>query len=276
MSKLHVDTAMLSLSAPGAMIAGAKDAVRSLARKWNDYAFELRERQPAQFGFFAALPSLTDQAGAIAELKYALDALHADGVTLFTSYEGQYLGSKDFASIWAELDRRDAVIDVHPVHSREAPFTTPYLPQPLIDYPHETARTASDLVLSGRKRQFSRCKVILSHAGGTLPYLAERLSVLTNSLFSGLLDEESPSGDQIMDDVRSFYFDLALGGSANILDSLLKWAPQDHVLYGSDFPFASGGTDYFNQALEAYKMEPGLRNKYYKENAVKLFPRLRS
>lgn len=177
MSKLSISTSILSLSAPGAESAGspAKGTAasgRAFARKWNGYAVSIRAQQPDKFGFFGALPSLTDVEGAIEALKYALDELKADGITLFTSYDGKYLGHKDFEPIWAELDKRSAVIFVHPCHTPSAVWASAQLPQPIIDYAHETTRTACDLIISGRKRQFPACKIILSHAGGTLPFLA--------------------------------------------------------------------------------------------------------
>lgn len=177
MSKLSISTSILSLSAPGAESAGspAKGTAasgRAFARKWNGYAVSIRAQQPDKFGFFGALPSLTDVEGAIEALKYALDELKADGITLFTSYDGKYLGHKDFEPIWAELDKRSAVIFVHPCHTPSAVWASAQLPQPIIDYAHETTRTACDLIISSRKRQFPACKIILSHAGGTLPFLA--------------------------------------------------------------------------------------------------------
>lgn len=273
----HIDTAILSLSAPGAVIAGSRDHVRALVRKWNDYASELCSAHPSRFGFFAALPGLDDLEGAMSEIGYVFQSLQADGVTLFTSYAGQYLGAKAFEPVWAELDKFHAVVHVHPNHSFAAPFTTPFLPQPLIDYPHETARTASDLVLSGRKRQFPSCKVILSHAGGTLPYLADRISVLSATIFTGILDDEhSPRGsEQVMEDLKSFYFDLALGGSSTVLDLLNNWAPHDRILYGSDFPFAGGAGECFEATLESYRMDSQVRKLCYQANALDLFPRLR-
>ncbi|KAL8811857.1 MAG: hypothetical protein Q9223_001396 [Gallowayella weberi] len=275
MDKHQIDTAILSLSAPGATVAGAQDSIRALVRQWNEYAFELRAAYPGRFGFFAALPELVDYEGAVAEIKHAFDDLKADGVTLFTSYGGQYLGAKTFEPIWAELDKYHAVVHIHPIHSFSAPFTTPFLPQPLIDYPQETARAASDLVLSGRKRQFAKCKIILAHAGGTLPYLADRISTLAQTIFAGILDEKSPRNTDIMEDLRSFYFDLALGGSATVLDLLLKWAPPGHILYGSDFPFAGGASEHFNSSLEAYEMHDHARYMCYRGNALELFPQLR-
>lgn len=46
------------------------------------------------------------------------------------------------------------------------------------------------------------------------------------------LGEESPKGEEIVEDAKSFYFDVALSGSANVLDTLLKWAPKERILYG--------------------------------------------
>ena len=274
MSKLEIGTAILSLSAPGGIIAGPQDSVRSLVRKTNDYANSLRATNLAKFGFFASLPSLVDLEGTLAEIDYAFEHLQADGVTLFTSYQGQYLGAEGFRPVWSRLNQYKAVVHVHPIHSREAPFTTPFMPQPLIDYPHETARTASDLVLSGRKRQSPDCKIILSHAGGTFPILAQRLTVLATTLFKELLVDESPRGDQILEDAKSFYFDLALGSSSNVLDMLVKWAPPDHILYGSDYPYARGEAEYFDGCLRDYDIDNELRKQYYRDNALKLFPRL--
>ncbi|KAL8715417.1 MAG: hypothetical protein Q9220_000751 [cf. Caloplaca sp. 1 TL-2023] len=276
MKKFDIDMAILSLSAPGALIAGSREDVRALARRWNNYASDLRASNPLAFGFFAALPSLDDQEGTIAEIRDAFGRLKADGVTLFTSYAGQYLGAEDFEPIWAELDKYRAVIHVHPMHVPGTPSVAPVLPQPLIDYPHETARAASDLVLSGRKRQFPNCRIILSHAGGTLPSIAERIAVLAPTVFSGIFKGRNPSTEEIMEDFKSFYFDLALGGSSNVLDSLIGWVYSDHILYGSDFPFAGAATGYFDASLEKYATEHPVTESFYRDNALALFPKMES
>ena len=93
MTKLSISTAVLSLSAPGAEIAGipAKGnaaAGRGVARKWNNYSASIRARESDEFILFGALPSLTDVEGSIEALKYALDEPKADGITLFTSCDG--------------------------------------------------------------------------------------------------------------------------------------------------------------------------------------------
>lgn len=93
MDRLGVRTAILSVTAPGACILKGA-ASFTLARQVNEYAAELRDRNPQRFGFFASLPSLLDTDAALSEITYALDTLHADGVTLFTRYgdSNVYLG----------------------------------------------------------------------------------------------------------------------------------------------------------------------------------------
>ena len=275
MNKINITTSIVSLSAPGAEIAGTVEGARALAREYNNYASEFRAERSSQLGFFTALPGLNDVDGTIAEIKYGLDDLKADGVTLFTSYDGKYLGHKDFTPIWEELDKRSAVVFIHPCHSPTATWTSPLLPQPIIDYPHETTRTASDLIVSGTKRRFPNCKIILSHAGGTLPYLVGRLQELCTSLFSNIAAKGAPTGPQITEDAKSFYFDTALGGNANILDTLLKWAPADRILYGSDYPYCTTEAVNQDRYFEEYEMSDELREKCTIGNALKLFPRLR-
>ena len=100
------------------------------------------------------------------------------------------------------------------------------------------------------------------------------MQALYSKLFSGLLSEESPPGEHITEDAKSFCFDVALSGSANVLDSLLKWAPMERELYGSDFPYAKIEAEWSDRALQKYEMEVGMRKAIYRENALKLFPRL--
>ena len=276
MDKIGAATAIISLSAPGAEIAKTVDTSRALARRYNEYGASFRKSNPARLGYFAALPNINDVEGCIAEIKFALDEQKADGVTLFTSSDGRYLGHPDFKPIWKELNERHAVVFIHPTHTPSGEWTSPQLQQPIIDYPHETTRTASDLIMSGRIRECPDCKIILSHAGGTLPYLVERLEQLCTSLFQKSGVKGGPLGEQIMEDAKSFYFDTALAGTANILDTLLKWAPKDKILFGSDFPYAPDSTiEYFTKSLEDYPMGDEERRNIYQENALKLFPRLR-
>jgi len=102
-----------------------------------------------------------------------LDVLEADGVTFFIRYgDGNfYFGHEEFKPIWEEVNRRKAVVFIHPTHPVDTNLVHQTLPQPVLDYPHETTRTGMDMIMSGTKRAYPDCKVILSHGGETMPFL---------------------------------------------------------------------------------------------------------
>ncbi|KAL4781435.1 hypothetical protein BJX76DRAFT_16079 [Aspergillus varians] len=206
-----------------------------LAREVNDYLASLRDQHPTQLGFFASLPSPEDTGRCIDEIRYALDVLKADGVALFTSYNDKYLGHPEFEPIWRELNGRAAVVFTHPTmedikKSIAEPFT---IPRPLMDWSHETARTAVHLILTNTLRRCAAdCRIILSHGGGTLPFVAGRIADID---IQTRLSGKSP--EEFLEDARLFYFDLALVGHAMPLQLVLDFANNGHVLYGTDFPF---------------------------------------
>ena len=281
-AKHGIETAMLSCTAPGPGIE--KDPTRALllARDCNNFCASLRDSNPTRFGFFACVPDLaSDSSSVLTEIARALDILHADGIILLTSYSSpssppKYLGHPSFHSIWDALNARKAVVFIHPTHAAGSTLVSSRLPQPAFDYPHETGRTAIDLITSGTLRNHaSDCKIILSHAGGTLPALVDRVAGLMPhapaNINSGL------SGEETLALARKFYFDTALSSSPMGLEGL--YAPlgekdRDHVLFGSDFPNApEESIAYFTRQLEENQ---GVDVGRLRQNALALFPRLRA
>jgi aminocarboxymuconate-semialdehyde decarboxylase len=164
MDSQEIATAILSLTAPG-IVAWDKNPRREIARRVNDYTANLVAKRPDRFGNFATLP-LPDVDGALRELEYALDTLRADGVILLGNYGDKYLGDASFGPLWAELDRRQAVVFVHP--GLPLPPAAD-IAGPLVDYPFATTRTAVQLVLNGIVDRYPGARIILSHAGGFVP-----------------------------------------------------------------------------------------------------------
>ena len=270
MERNHIKASILSLSAPGMAFIKDKEEEAALCRYVNDYGAALRDQNPEKLGFFATLPDLGETKTCIDEIAYALDTLKADGITLLTSYGGRYLGHPDFKPIWHELNRRKAVVFIHPtLESMTGSIASPWLPPPIIDFPHETTRTAVHLVISNTVRENRDCRIILSHAGGTLPFIATRIAHQ-----SADLQYVGKSADEFLEDARSFYFDLALSTYDDPLDLLVRFARPDRILYGSDFPFAREGTVAPQLALLDRKALPDdVRTSIMSGAALKLFPR---
>ena len=175
MDRNGIATAVTSISAPGLWFGDNEESVR-LARLCNEYAASIRRDHPGRFGVFASLP-LPDVDASLAEIEYALDTLGADGIGLLTSYGDRYPGDPAFAPVFDELDRRGAAVYFHPTN---APCSQclPEIPAATLDFPFDTTRAVVSLLYSGT---FARCRdirFIFSHAGGTVPFLAERIARL--------------------------------------------------------------------------------------------------
>lgn len=269
-----IGTAMLSITSPGAPIFSDPSESAQLARRCNDIAADLKNKQPSKFGFLAALPDVLDKKGTLEELSYSLDTLKADGVTLFTRYgkDNHYLGHPDIDYLWEELDRRSAVVFIHPTHPVDTTPVNKHLPQPVIDYPFETTKTAVDMIINGTVRKYKNVKIVLSHAGGALPYLVERVAVLAPYLQGG---ERTPQ--DLIEEAREFYYDTALSGGSNQLLALESFAKPGHILYGSDYPYAPpSAVDYHTNGLDSFKFkDPEMINNINRKNALELFPRLK-
>ncbi len=230
----------LSLSVPGVQPWPAEERADA-ARRVNAYTAGLVDRFPGRFGNLATLP-LPDIEAALAETTYALDTLGADGVVLFTAYGDAYLGDARFEPLWDELDRRAAVVLIHPDSTALADIEG--IPASLVDFPFATTRTAVDMVFKGVMDRHPNIRVVLSHAGGFLPYAADRF-VSGGSTLPGAASRESLAAA-----FRRFYLDTALSTSPLVIPSLTAFADPGHIVFGSDFPYAAGMAEEFTAALD--------------------------
>jgi len=263
MDKYGVQTAILSVSTPGVHLGDGAEA-RRWAREVNEYAAKVVGDHPARFGSFATL-CLPDVEGSLRELAYAFDELHTDGVVLLANSRGIYLGDERFDPVFDELNRRKAIVFVHPSQppGLEA---LPGLPTFVADFLLDTTRAAIRLAASGTLDRCPDLKVILSHAGGFVPYAAYRIS-----------SAASPTGNPIdgIAQLQKYYFDTALSGSPTALPSLLSFARPGRVLFGSDWPYAPDlAVGAFTGMYEGYAIDGAQRASIDRAAAEQLFPRL--
>lgn len=258
MDQTGVRAAILSVSTPGVGPGGTDEAAQ-MARAVNEYSAQVAQDHPGRFGFFATV-TMPDLDRAKTEVAHALDDLGADGVVLLTNTDGTYLGDESLHPLLEELDARAAVAFIHPSALPAEPVDgiAPYVADFLLD----TTRAAINLARTGTLERFPRIRFILSHAGGFLPFAASRVAAAA-----------APDGDMDhgLDLLRRFYFDTALSASSSSLPSLLAFAKPDHVLYGSDFPYAPAARSrYFTEQLDAFDLDhPAVDHR----NAEKLLPR---
>jgi len=265
-----IAAAVTSVSAPGVHF-GDDAFARDLARRCNELSAKLVADHPGRFGAFAILP-LPDVGGALRELEYALDVLRLDGVVLLTSHsDGRYLGDPLFEDVMAELDRRAAVVFVHPVAPKSSESLRLDVPGFAAEFVFDTTRAAINLIWTGTLERRPGLRVILSHAGGTTPYLAGRIALLGAS---PQIRERAPKG--VAHYLARFHYDTALSANPGALRSLQELVGADKILFGSDFPFAPEPIARASiEGLARYDgFDPAARARIERENALALFPRL--
>jgi predicted TIM-barrel fold metal-dependent hydrolase len=256
-----------SVSTPGVWFGDIR-AARRLSRDWNECAAKAVHDHPTRFGFFA-VAAPPDTEGALKEIEYALDVLQADGIGLLSNYDGKSLGDPSFAPVFEELNRRKCVVYVHPtMHHCTAGLIPGLVPQG-IEFPLDTTRTITSLVLNGTLARCPNIKFIFSHGGGALPFLAARIAHVGER--DAGFKANNPNG--VEHELRRLYCDTALASSAPQLAAMMQFFPSTHVLYGSDYPFVDPGHGI--EELEAYSLSPAMRAAIDNENALALFPRLK-
>jgi predicted TIM-barrel fold metal-dependent hydrolase len=231
MDSFDIASALISVAAPGVFF-GNRDEARSLARACNEFAAEMAARYPGRFGSFAVLPMPFTE-DACREAAHALDVLHADGIVLLGSTEGKFLGDPQFDPLMAELERRKAVVFVHPNMHKTSTALGLSTPGFLVELPCDTTRAAVNLILSGTTETYPRIRWILAHAGGFLPYIAWRLALADKLLGYAA---KMPLG--VLTYVRRFYYETALSASPYAMAALRALDEPSHILSGSDYPFA--------------------------------------
>jgi predicted TIM-barrel fold metal-dependent hydrolase len=263
MDRFGIETAILSVSTPGVHLGDDAEA-RAWARRVNEYAAQVVSAASDRFGFFATL-CLPDLEGSLDELAHALDRLGADGVVLLANSRGVYLGDRVLDPLFDELDRRRARVFVHPSHLYGVePLRG--MPPFVADFLLDTTRAAIRLAGSGTLERCPNLEIILSHAGGFMPYAAHR--------FAAFASPRRDPADGI-EQLREFWFDIALSASPTSFPSLLAFARPGRVLFGCDWPYApDASVAYFTAMYESHVTDEALRASIDRDAAATLFPRL--
>ena len=270
MDRTGIATGVLSVSSPGVHF-GNDARARSLARSVNEFAARAISEHPGRFGGFASLP-LPDVDGALEEIAFALDTLKLDGVVMLTNFNGVYLGDKRLDPVFDELNRRGAVVFIHPTSPICWQQSALGYPRPMIEFTFDSTRAVVNLIFSGTTTRCPNLRIIVPHAGGTLPFLARRIGMFGR----GLADRSgTPIGTE--EQLRQLYYDLAGSPGSNALGPLLEMTERSHILYGSDYVHTPEAvvSAHLSELLSSKLLSFDDFRAIGRNNALSLFPRLR-
>jgi predicted TIM-barrel fold metal-dependent hydrolase len=269
LDKNGIATAVLSVaSTPGVWFGLDVKGAEKMARLCNDYGAEMVRDHKGRFGLFATL-SMLDVDATLNEIEYAFGTLKADGIGLQSNYGDKWLGDPFFRPVFDELNRRGAVVYVHPLVADCCGQLSVGAQPAVIEVPHDTTRTVTSLLLSGTLARLRDIKWLFSHAGGTIPMLAGRIDAFYQR--AATAGGFAPNG--VMAELRRLHYDTANATSAPSMAALTKLVPATQITFGSDYPYfplsqieTLRNMDFRSEDLRA--IECG--------NAARLIPRLNS
>lgn len=225
------------------------------------------QQDPEHFSFCACLP-LPYAEGSLQEISYAMDQLHAVGVKVPTNANGIYLGDPMLDPVMEELNRRKALVIIHPCRARQIPrnvITGKVMA--IYEYPADTTRAVLNMIANRIMTRFPDIRWIIPHTGSFLAYELQRFKGVSGIL-ANLKMMEPVSID---DEVGNLYYDIAGDPEPHALEMLLKITDADHIVYGSDWPHSPAKVIIAKKNhMENNPAYTGLINKIYKENGDRL------
>ena len=300
MEKTGIKKSIISVSTPGTnLVYKDPDLAAKVTRESNSYAADLKRRIPDKIGYFASLP-IPDVDLCLEEIERC-EKEGCDGFVLLTNGHGQYLGDPIFDPIFDELNKRKAVLFIHPTtacikctdpaliratnaNAEKPTKATPLLgkfPNPMLEFLFDTARVVSNLFLSGTIRRCPDLRIILPHLGGASPPLLSRWTGF--STLVGMSGWQSTTQEEAREAFnRQFWFDMAgfpfpgdererKKGEGGQIVGLLKGAGVEHtrLLYGSDFPYTKAeGVEFLLR-----QMDEGMQAMFGKEEVEDMYHR---
>ena len=266
MDQYGIATAMLSN--PASWRDFAPEDARALVRDSNEYAAQMRQDHPGRFGVFAAVP-MPDVDASLKEIEYAFGTLKADGVQLTTSYGLQYPGDPAFDPLFAELDRRRAVVFIHPTAPGCCARLVPGIPAPTVEFMFDVTRCIVSLLFRGTFTRYPNIRFIFSHDGAALPMLADRITRnATVVKGAGFTSQEAA-----MAVLQRLYYDVTTSTSRPSLSGFRAFAPVTQMLFGTDIPFLSPAETA--PRLDVFGFRAKELAAINRGNAERLFPGLR-
>jgi len=269
MDKFDIAVAMMSMTQMGDLLYDGTPKGAAAIRTGNDYGAKIMADHPKRFGLFTGVP-LPDIDGVMKAIEYGYDTLKADGIGIYTNdNHNRWPGDPYYDPMWQELNRRKAIVYMHPLAPQCCRDLNDSVPTAMNEFDFDITRACTSILANGVLHKYPNIKIIIPHSGGTMPVLAGRIKDRYPA--DAKHAEYIPNG--VWPELKKFYFDIAHASYAMPLAALLKFAPPDQILFGTDFspePIESTVNE-----LPKSGLSPQLMKAIERGNAERLFPRFK-
>lgn len=263
LAQAGVDKQVITMTTPGTHVEEPKRAVE-LARIVNDSFAQVAEERGERFAAFGTLP-LNDPQASLKELERGVTGLGLKGFQLFSNVNAIALSDERFWPLYEKAAEHGVTFIIHPTHPVGVEAMTEYWLMPLLGFTFDTSLAAAKLIFSGVVKRFPQIKWVLCHAGGTLPYLAERLDRGFEAFKECRANINKPPSEYL----KEFYYDT-VNFDPKALQLAVDFAGVDQILAGSDYPHQIGSLVKMMAVIDKLDISEQDKEKIRSGNARKL------
>lgn len=263
MDRVGVDVEVVSLSTPNVFFTDGARQV-DVAKMINDAYAELAASHPTRFKAFASIPmDAPDEA--LKELHRALVQLKLNGVVLMSNIRGNPLTSPQYRPFFEEADRMKLCIFLHPWLSADSKEYRDYVLGPIVGFPFDTTLAVARMCYDGLFKDFPNIKWVIAHAGGAVPFLAERLDTGFHDFAECKVKIDQPPSAYL----KKLYYDGVTFSQHN-LGMVRDMFGTDHMVMGSDYPHLLGSMERAVSSIEAMDCTPKEKQQIFEGTAMKI------
>ncbi len=261
MDEAGIERTMVSINDPGPETFGTDGP--AAARICNDWIADLGQRYPGRFSGLAVLP-LQDMNAALKELDRCVGKLGMKGILLYSNLAGKFPDEEEFRELFAEAERRDIPILLHPAHPVTFDETEGHGMTAGLGLMFDTTIALARIILAGILERHPRLKLVCPHAGGALPYLIGRIDHQTQVLKRGAEHIAKPPSEYL----RQVYLD-AVSPIPLAIRYGIDYVGVERMLYSSDHPWVDPKT--IAAHIQSLGLPPEDEAKIFGGNAERLF-----
>ncbi len=263
MDRVGIDVEVVSLSTPNVFFTTAEHQP-GVARMINDSYAELIATHPKRFKGFASIPMDAPDA-ALSELHRAIDELKLNGVILLSNIGGKPLTSPEYREFFAEVNRIQLCIFLHPMLPANADSFREYVLGPIIGFPFDTSLAVARMCYDGMFEDFPDIRWIIGHLGGAVPYLMERM----DNGYRDFADCRVKIDKLPSVYLKRLYYDT-VSFSPHTLTMVHNMVGADHMVMGSDYPHLLGSIDRAVSSIDGLEISEAEKSQIFESTALSI------